>query len=284
MACTSARPGGAHRPDLLGRRSNRSGPWRATRSSKVTEHHVAAPGGRATKPPPVRPRVADRRGAGRPGWPFERTGHVAPGGFWIIVWIRRPGLASTQDVPSRLQISEGPSAKPCRTMPSSPASRRPVAAVVPNPRSQLGPTTTGSNANRGLPPIARSFRIESSEGRLATMHDGPSSQPASTIGQVVDQLQQRIDAAPPQVHRRTFITTYQRTTQAVGDAVDAAFFEDPDWVVRWMSLSRTCSSWRMTPTRWAATCRDRGGWRSGPIRAASSHRPPAPGHERAHQL
>jgi Family of unknown function (DUF5995) len=66
------------------------------------------------------------------------------------------------------------------------------------------------------------------------MHDGPRSQPASTIGQVVDELQRRIDAlAPDQVHRRTFITTYQRTTQAVGDAVDAAFFEDPDWVVRW---------------------------------------------------
>ena len=66
------------------------------------------------------------------------------------------------------------------------------------------------------------------------MHDGPSSQPAPTIGQVVDQLQERIDALPlEQVHRRTFITTYRRTTQAVSDAVDAAFFEDPDWVVRW---------------------------------------------------
>jgi hypothetical protein len=65
------------------------------------------------------------------------------------------------------------------------------------------------------------------------MHDGPSSQPAS-IGQVVDQLQQRIDALPlAQVHRHIFIATYQRTTQAVGHAVDAAFFEDPDWVVRW---------------------------------------------------
>jgi hypothetical protein len=66
------------------------------------------------------------------------------------------------------------------------------------------------------------------------MHDGPTSQPASTIGEVVEQLQQRIDALPTdQVHRRTFITTYQRTTQAVGDAIDAAFFEDPDWVARW---------------------------------------------------
>jgi Family of unknown function (DUF5995) len=66
------------------------------------------------------------------------------------------------------------------------------------------------------------------------MHDGPTSQPTSTIGEVVDKLQQRIDALPPdQVHRRTFMTTYQRTTQAVAEAVDAAFFEDPDWVVRW---------------------------------------------------
>jgi hypothetical protein len=66
------------------------------------------------------------------------------------------------------------------------------------------------------------------------MHDGPTSQPTSTIGEVVDKLQQRIDALPPdQLHRRTFIMTYQRTTQAVSDAVDAAFFEDPDWVVRW---------------------------------------------------
>ena len=66
------------------------------------------------------------------------------------------------------------------------------------------------------------------------MHAGPTSQPASTIEEVVEQLQQRIDAMPrDQLHRRTFITTYQRTTQAVGAAVDAAFFEDPDWVVRW---------------------------------------------------
>ena len=65
------------------------------------------------------------------------------------------------------------------------------------------------------------------------MQDGRSDQ-ASTIGEVVDKLQRRIDALPhDQVHRRSFIKTYQRTTQAVGEAVDAAFFEDPEWVVRW---------------------------------------------------
>ena len=30
-----------------------------------------------------------------------------------------------------------------------------------------------------------------------------------------------------------FLATYQRTTQAVGDAIDSASFEDPGWVERW---------------------------------------------------
>jgi len=72
------------------------------------------------------------------------------------------------------------------------------------------------------------------DGTMHDGHDGGVSQPGSTIGDVVDQLQQRIDAlTQDQGHRRTFIKTYQRTTQAIGDAVDAAFFEDPGWVVRW---------------------------------------------------
>jgi hypothetical protein len=63
---------------------------------------------------------------------------------------------------------------------------------------------------------------------------GGTSQPAFTIGDVVARLQQRIDALPnDQVHRRIFIKTYQRTTEAVGEAVDSAFFEDSQWVVRW---------------------------------------------------
>ena len=66
------------------------------------------------------------------------------------------------------------------------------------------------------------------------MHDGGADEPAASIGEVVEQLQRRIDVLEPdQVHRRTFLTTYQRTTQAVGDAVENAYFEDPEWVVRW---------------------------------------------------
>ena len=66
------------------------------------------------------------------------------------------------------------------------------------------------------------------------MHDGGVGEPAVTIEDVVAQLQQRIDAlAPDQIHRRVFLTTYQRTTHAVGKAVNDAYFEDPDWVVRW---------------------------------------------------
>ncbi len=55
-----------------------------------------------------------------------------------------------------------------------------------------------------------------------------------SIGEVVDRLQDRIDVLPAELdHRRIFIQTYQRTTRAVGAAVEAGFFEDPDWVVRW---------------------------------------------------
>ena len=53
------------------------------------------------------------------------------------------------------------------------------------------------------------------------MHDGGVGEPAATIEDVVEQLQRRIDAlAPDQVHRRIFLTTYQRTTHAVGEAVE----------------------------------------------------------------
>lgn len=54
------------------------------------------------------------------------------------------------------------------------------------------------------------------------------------INDVVRQLQDRVDALPTGLsHRRTFIETYQRTTQAVGSAVDGAKFEDPSWVTQW---------------------------------------------------
>ena len=66
------------------------------------------------------------------------------------------------------------------------------------------------------------------------MRDGGVGEAAATIKEVVEQLQRRIDAlAADQIHRRAFLTTYQRTTQAVGEAVDDAYFEDPDWVARW---------------------------------------------------
>ena len=66
------------------------------------------------------------------------------------------------------------------------------------------------------------------------MRDGGVGEPTAAIDDVVDQLQRRIDAlAPDQIHRRIFLTTYKRTTHAVGEAVNHAYFEDPEWVVRW---------------------------------------------------
>jgi hypothetical protein len=56
----------------------------------------------------------------------------------------------------------------------------------------------------------------------------------SAIDQVAEQLAERAAALPPaQRHRRIFIDTYRRTTLAVGEAVESAAFEDPEWVSEW---------------------------------------------------
>lgn len=60
------------------------------------------------------------------------------------------------------------------------------------------------------------------------MNDG------SPVAGVVARMQQRLDELPDDLaHRRIFLGTYLRTTQAVGDAIDLARFEDPDWVEDW---------------------------------------------------
>jgi hypothetical protein len=108
--------------------------------------------------------------------------------------------------------------------------------------------------------MARSFLIGWRDGKLDIMQAGAARQPTSTIDEVVEQLQQRTHAPPPdQVHRRVFITTYQRTTQAVGDAVRGAFLSIPTGLSAGMSLLRTSSSWRITLIRLPAMCRGPGG-------------------------
>src|SRR5680860_439573 len=58
-------------------------------------------------------------------------------------------------------------------------------------------------------------------------------QPLGVAG-VLDQMQERLDALPASMaKRRVFLSTYQRTTAAVGEAIEQAFFEDPAWVERW---------------------------------------------------
>src|SRR5262245_23553516 len=47
-------------------------------------------------------------------------------------------------------------------------------------------------------------------------------------------MQERLDGlTPAQAYLREFLGTYRRTTLAVGKAVDAGGFEDPEWVERW---------------------------------------------------
>ena len=55
-----------------------------------------------------------------------------------------------------------------------------------------------------------------------------------TISDVVERMTTLLDTLPPQLaSRRAFLATYLRTTQAVGDAIDRAAFEDPVWVEAW---------------------------------------------------
>jgi hypothetical protein len=57
---------------------------------------------------------------------------------------------------------------------------------------------------------------------------------ADAVTAVVGIMQSRLDTlGPGQEHLREFLGTYQRTTLAVGNAVDEALFEDPEWVERW---------------------------------------------------
>jgi hypothetical protein len=57
---------------------------------------------------------------------------------------------------------------------------------------------------------------------------------ADGVDGVLARMQERLDALPPALHKRAvFLRTYQRTTAAVGSAIDEARFEDPEWVERW---------------------------------------------------
>jgi hypothetical protein len=54
------------------------------------------------------------------------------------------------------------------------------------------------------------------------------------VDAVVSTMHDRLDALPPeQAYLREFLGTCQRTTLAVGKAVDGGEFEDADWVERW---------------------------------------------------
>ena len=57
---------------------------------------------------------------------------------------------------------------------------------------------------------------------------------SEAVETVVRSMQDRLDGlAPEQAYLREFLGTYQRTTLAVGRAVDGGAFEDPEWVERW---------------------------------------------------
>ena len=57
---------------------------------------------------------------------------------------------------------------------------------------------------------------------------------SAAVAGVVGEFQQRLASLPGErAHRRVFLATYMRTTDALGAAVDLGAFEDPEWVEQW---------------------------------------------------
>jgi Family of unknown function (DUF5995) len=66
------------------------------------------------------------------------------------------------------------------------------------------------------------------------MTDSEHRADTTGVARVLGQMQERLDALNASMSkRRVFLSTYQRTTAAVGEAIEQAFFEDPSWVERW---------------------------------------------------
>jgi hypothetical protein len=96
----------------------------------------------------------------------------------------------------------------------------------------------GRGVSRG-----RVTHIAAKAGMASTQWGGPRRRAVGsesemtdeqTVDAVVQRMQERLDALPRELaQRRIFLQTYQRTTQAVGDAIRDGLFEDPAWVERW---------------------------------------------------
>ncbi len=68
---------------------------------------------------------------------------------------------------------------------------------------------------------------------MAQGETGAVELPAS-IADVMARMEQRLHRLPERLsHQQVFLSTYQRTTRAVGAAITQGLFEDPSWVERW---------------------------------------------------
>ena len=69
---------------------------------------------------------------------------------------------------------------------------------------------------------------------MAMHNQHASGRPEPPLAAVVAGMGERLDRLPARLrHQRVFLSTYQRTTQAVGEAIEQGSFEDPGWVEKW---------------------------------------------------
>jgi hypothetical protein len=61
-----------------------------------------------------------------------------------------------------------------------------------------------------------------------------TAEPLTGIPEVLARMDALLERMPPDLEtQKTFLSTYRRTTVAVGEQVDLGRFEDPEWVDRW---------------------------------------------------
>ena len=99
----------------------------------------------------------------------------------------------------------------------------------------LGATSTGCWSTRCSDlPAARARAVPGPLPGTARPLGARQRPLTMSIADVVAPMQERLDALPAEYgQQRVFLSTYQRTTRAVGKAIEDGLFEDPAWVEHW---------------------------------------------------
>src|SRR4051794_27895562 len=165
------------------------------------------------------------------------------GGVRVVVRTGRPQLVRPEHIPRPEQRARPPHREALADHDARrPQHQRPVVAVVAHPRVALRPPDRNRvelphrrPSRHGRPPRVRACRLTCTLdhpaiiGERRIMADCSHSVPALLQGMDALVTELEAECSPG----RYFLSTYTRTTRAVGAALEDGRFEDPFWVEDW---------------------------------------------------